>query len=60
MITVGPSLFPYNLAKVFTYVRQKLGRLNEDKMELVNMTASMKAAVHLGKFMKIICVLRRT
>ena len=44
--------------KVFAYVRQKLGRPEEDKMERVDtnaliwrifMTASMKAAVHLGK-----------
>ena len=67
-ITVGPSLFPHNLAgspsnveyleKVFTYERLKHDRPQEDKMERIitiaiiwgfSMTASMKAAVHLGK-----------
>ena len=48
-ITIGPSVFPRNLAmlpsnveymvKVFTYVRQQLGRPNEDKMERVNTNA---------------------
>ena len=67
-ITISPSVFPRNLAmlpsnveyvvKVFTCVRQQLGRPKEDKMEQVNtnamiwglfITASIKAAVHLGK-----------
>ena len=46
------------LEEVCTYVRQKLGRPKEDKMQQVNtnaiiqelfMAASMKAAVHVGK-----------
>ena len=45
--------------KVFAYVRQKLGRPKEDKMDRVDtnamicgifMTASMTAAVHFGKY----------
>ena len=67
-ITIGPRVFPHNLAmlpsnveflvKVFTYVRQQLGRPKEDKVEQANtnamicglfITASIKAAVHLGK-----------
>ena len=66
---VGQKLFPYNLAslpgsvefleKVFTHVRQKLGRPKEDKngagqhqrsdLGFLFVIASMKAAVHLGK-----------
>ena len=78
-ITVGQNLFPHNFAilpdnvdcmqKVFTYVRQKLGRPKEDKMEHVNTNAmiwglfknaSVKSTVHLGKDSEEFCLSRRT
>ena len=61
---VGTRLFPRNLdmspsnvEKTYSYVRRKLGRPQDDKMERINtnamicgsfMDASMKAAVHVG------------
>ena len=55
-----------HLEKVFSIVRQKLSRLHRDEMlgidvnVMIFMSATMKAAGHLGQITKEICIQART